>query len=88
MAVVLAWALSRLKAPFMPIYGRDKSWKRILFDRLVGLTLRGTNRKQGRALFGPTQATYDSFMHEAKLTSFKLVEHICDDAKLLWIGPT
>ena len=82
-AFVLIWAL--LKAPFTA-YGRAKSWKRILFDRLVGLILRGTNRKQGQAIFGPTQATYYSFTYEAKLRP--LVEIVGDDAALLlWIGP-
>jgi len=80
--VVLAWAL--LKAPFTP-YGRAKSWKRILNDRLMLLIVTGTNRKQTRAIFGPTRTIYDNFMHEAKLTP--LVEDIGDDAKLLWIGP-
>ena len=41
--------------------------------------------KQTRAIFGPTRATYDNFVQEAKLTP--LVEDIGDDAKLLWIGP-
>jgi hypothetical protein len=36
-------------------------------------------------MFGPTRATYDNFVQEAKLTP--LVEDIGDDAKLLWIGP-
>ena len=82
LAFVLAWAL--LKAPFTP-YGRAKSWKRIIFDRLVGSTLSRTNRRQGRALFGPSRATYDDFVHEAKLTP--LVEDIGDGAELLWFGP-
>lgn len=82
LAVVLAWAL--LKAPFTP-YGRAKSWKRILSDRLLLLIVTGTSRKQTRAIFGPTRGTYDKFVHEAKLTP--LVEDIGDDAKLLWIGP-
>jgi len=91
-AVVLTWAL--LKAPFTP-YGRAKSWKRILSDRLLLLVVTGTNRKQTRAIFGPTRGSYDNFMNEAKLTP--LVEDIQvgdvddddddDDAKLLWIGP-
>ena len=82
LAVVLTWTL--LKAPFTPD-GRTKSWKRILNDRLVLLIVTGTNRKQTRAIFGPTRATYDNFMHEAELNP--LVEDIGDDAKLLWIGP-
>ena len=85
LAFVLIWAL--LKAPFTP-YGRAKSWKRILNDRLVLLIVTRTNRKQTRAIFGLTRATYDTFIHEAKLTP--LVEDIGDDsgdAKLLWIGP-
>ena len=90
LAVVLTWAL--LKAPFTP-YGRAKSWKRILSDRLVLLVVTGTSRKQTRAIFGSTRGTYDNFMmNEAKLTP--LVEDIGDDddddddsAKLLWIGP-
>ena len=87
LAVVLTWAL--LKAPFTP-YGRAKSWKRILSDRLVLLVVTGTSRKQTRAIFGSTRGTYDNFVvNEAKLTP--LVEDIGDDdddsAKLLWIGP-
>ena len=78
----MVWSL--LKAPFSP-YGRAKSWKRILNDRLMFLIVNGTTRRQTRALFGLTRATYDKFMHEAKLTP--LVEDIGDDAKLLWIGP-
>jgi hypothetical protein len=81
----LVWAL--LKAPFTP-YGRAKSWKRILNDRWVNMIVTGTNRKQIRAIFGSTRATYDNFVHQAKLTP--LVEDIGgddDDAKLLWIGP-
>lgn len=66
-------------------YGRAKSWKRIIADRLVRLIVAGTNRKQTRALFGTTRGTYDSFMREAKLTP--LVEEIGGGAKLLWIGP-
>ena len=54
-------------------------------DRLLLLVLSGTNRKQTRAIFGPTRVTYDNFMHEAKLTPS--VEDIGEDAKLLWIGP-
>ena len=81
-AFVLVWAL--LKAPFTS-YGRAKSWKRILADRLVLLIVTGTERRQTRALFGSTRATYDSFMREAKLTP--LVEDIGGDGKLLWIGP-
>ena len=77
-----------MKAPFTP-YGRAKSWKRILSDRLVLLVVTGTSRKQTRAIFGSTRGTYDNFMmNEAKLTP--LVEDIGDDddsAKLLWIGP-
>jgi len=80
---VLAWAL--LKSPFTP-YGRAKSWKRIIADRLVLLLATGTNRKQLRAIFGSTRRTYDDFVREAKLTP--CVEDIGDnDAKLLWIGP-
>lgn len=82
LAVVLTWAL--LKAPFTP-YGRAKSWKRILVDRFVRLIATGMNRKQTRAIFGATRATYDNFVREAKLTP--LVEEIGDDARLLWIGP-
>ena len=82
LAVVLPWAL--LKAPFTS-YGRAKSWKRILIDRLVLLVVTGTKRNQTRALFGLTQTTYDNFVNEAKLAP--LVEDIGDDAKLLWIGP-
>ena len=81
-AIVLTWAL--LKAPFMP-YGRAKSWRRILVDRLLRLILTNTNRKQTRAIFGATRTTYDNFIRETKLTS--LVEEIGDDARLLWIGP-
>jgi hypothetical protein len=72
----LAWAL--LKAPFTP-------WKRILVDRLLGLIVAGTNRRQIRAIFGTTRGAYDNFVREAKLTP--LVEEIGDDARLLWIGP-
>ena len=79
----MAWAL--LKAPFTP-YGRAKSWKRILSDRLLLLVFSGTNRKQTRAIFGPTRTTYDKFMLEAKLTP-SVDEDIGEDAKLLWIGP-
>ena len=78
----MAWAL--LKSPFTP-YGRAKSWKRILSDRLVLLIVSRTNTKQTRAIFGATRSTYDNFVQEAKLTP--LVEDIGDDAKLLWIGP-
>ena len=78
----MAWAL--LKAQFTP-YGKAKSWKRILFDRLVGLTLTGTNRRQGRVIFGSTLTTYDNFIYKAKLST--LTKNIGDDAKLLWMGP-
>ena len=81
-AFVLVWAL--LKSPFTP-YGRAKSWKRIIADRLLLLIATGTNTKQMRAIFGSTRGTYDNFVREAKLTP--CVEDIGDNAKLLWIGP-
>ena len=73
-----------MKAPFTS-YGRAKSWKRIVTDRLIRLIVTGTNRRQTRAIFGSTRETYDSFVRQAKLTP--LVEDIGDDARLLWIGP-
>jgi len=79
---VLASAL--VKAQFTP-YGRAKSWKRVLSDRLVRLTVSGLNRRQARAFLHDTRETYDRFVCKAKLTP--LVEEIGDDARLLWIGP-
>ena len=49
------------------------------------LAVSGMNRRQIRSTFGSTRETYDSFVHETKLTP--LVEDIGEDAKLLWIGP-
>ena len=52
----------------------------------MGFTLNGTNMMQGRAIFGPTQATYYCFTYEAKLPP--LVElYGEDEAMLLWAGP-
>ena len=81
LAVVLVWSL--LKAPFTP-YGRAKSWKRIIADRVLLMMTTGMNRRQIRAVFGPTRAIYENFLREAKLTP--LVEEIGGDARLLWIG--
>ena len=48
------------------------------------MMMTGMNRRQTRAVFGPTRATYEKFLREAKLTP--LVEEIGDDGRLLWIG--
>ncbi|PPQ95826.1 hypothetical protein CVT26_015935 [Gymnopilus dilepis] len=78
----LAWSL--LTAPFSS-YGRAKSWKRILADKLLFTVITSMNRRQARVFFGTTRAHYDNFLKDSGLRPVE--ESIGTDAKLLWIGP-
>jgi hypothetical protein len=80
--VVIAWAL--LKSPFTS-YGRARSWKRVVIDRISLLVMTGMNRRQIRAFFGPTRKAYDDFIKSKKWEP--VVEELGEDARLLWIGP-
>ncbi|KAF9481608.1 alpha/beta-hydrolase [Pholiota conissans] len=80
--VIIAWAL--LKSPFTA-YGRSKSWKRIVIDRVTLRLVSGMSRKQIRAFFGPTSKAYSDFINSKKLPP--VVEDVGEDARLFWIGP-
>lgn len=73
-----------MKSPFTE-YGRAKSWKRIVIDRITLRIVSAMNRKQTRAFFGPTSKAYSDFMKSQKLPP--VVEDIGEDARLYWIGP-
>lgn len=81
-AALIAWAL--IKSNFTE-YGKARSAKRVIIDRVTLRLCSALNRRQIRAFFGPTTKVYEDYVKAKKLPS--VVEDIGSDAKLLWLGP-
>lgn len=79
---MIAWAL--IKSNFTD-YGKARSAKRVIIDRVTLRLCSALNRRQIRAFFGPTTKVYEDYVKAKKLPS--VVEDIGGDAKLLWLGP-
>ncbi|KDR78323.1 hypothetical protein GALMADRAFT_245442 [Galerina marginata CBS 339.88] len=80
--IVLTWAL--VKSPFTD-YGRSKSWKRIVIDRVTLWVVSHFNRRQTRAFFGEASTTYSAYMKSKNIEP--VIDDLGEDATLFWLGP-